>query len=381
MKPRNRFLAILFAGFVGIWGASYGDSWAQKDKVSKPTAISEQVSSTWQWPVSTPDEQGLDPKKLAELADLIRKGELCPQLRCLLVIRHGYLVVEEYFNGWQADGLHTLQSVTKSFTSALVGIAIARGAFKGVDEKVLDFFPNTGEIANMDERKKSMRLEDLLTMRSGTDYHERSPDAPHWQLNKLTRGWDKFYLDRPMISAPGTAFLYDSGGVILISAMLKNRTGMHAHEYADRYLFKPLGIEKKAWMRNQEGHSHAGGGLALTARDAAKFGLLYLNSGRWRNEQVVPESWVRESFRKHVDLAGNGQPPFGYGYLWWIFAPDPRGKTGQDIYAARGRYGQYIIVVPEHDMVVVINAMIHSVSEQNKPTEVFYDRILTAVRR
>jgi CubicO group peptidase (beta-lactamase class C family) len=156
---------------------------------------------------------------------------------------------------------------------------------------------------------------------------------------------------------------------------------MHAREYADRYLFKPLGIEKRSWLSNMEGHTHTGGGLALTARDAAKFGLLYLNNGRWANEQVVPESWVRESFRKRVDLAGEGQPPFGYGYLWWIFAPDPRGKTGEDIYAARGRYGQYIIVVPEHDMVVAINAMIHSVAEQNKPTEVFYDRILTAVRR
>jgi len=197
----------------------------------------------------------------------------------------------------------------------------------------------------------------------------------------LTTGWDKFYLDRPMLQPPGTGFLYDSGGVILISAMLKNRTGMHAAEYAERFLFNPLGIEKKTWMRNQQGHSHAGGGLALTARDTAKFGLLYLKNGRWGNEQVVPEEWVRESLQTHVDLTVAGQPPSGYGYLWWILAPDPRGNGGQAIYAARGRYGQYIFVVPEHDMVVVVYAMIPSVTDQNKPIEFFYDNILPAVRR
>jgi len=340
-----------------------------------------QTSPSWTWPVSTPDEQGLDSGKLKEAVDLIRAGERYPRLHALLIVRHGRLVVEEYFNNWQADGLHTLQSVTKSFTSALVGIAIAKGEFKGVDERVLDFFPDILGIANMDERKASMRLEDLLTMRSGTDYHERGAGSPHDQMMRLPKAWDKFYLDRPMLRQPGEEFLYDSGGVILISAMLKNRTGMHAAEYAERFLFAPLGIEKKFWLSNQEGHSHAGGGLAMAARDSAKFGLLYLNKGRWGDVQVVPENWVRESLRKHIDLAAKDQPPFGYGYLWWIFAPDPRGKTGQDIYAARGRFGQYIIVVPEHDMVVVVYAMSQPESSQDRTTELLYDRILTAVRR
>ena len=367
-RPARRFkiLIILAAGLLGVQG---------------PGLTVPQTSSSWSWPVSTPDEQGLDSGKLKEAVDLIRAGERYPRFHALLIVRHGRLVVEEYFNKWQADGLHTLQSVTKSFTSALVGIAIARGEFKGVDEKVLDFFPDIKAIANMDERKASLRLEDLLTMRSGTDYHERGDESPHNQMMRLTKGWDQFYLDRPMLQQPGTGFLYDSGGVILISAMLKNRTGMHAAEYAERFLFVPLGIEKKFWLRNQEGHSHAGGGLALTARDAAKFGQLYLNNGRWGDVQVVPESWVRESLRKRVDLAANGQPPFGYGYLWWIFAPDPRGKTGQDIYAARGRFGQYIIAVPEHDMVIVVYAMSVPGSGQDRTTELLYDRILTAVRR
>jgi CubicO group peptidase (beta-lactamase class C family) len=334
----------------------------------------------WVWPVSSPEEQGLDAQKLAGLVTEIRQGKLLPHLQELLIVRHGRLVLEEGFNGWAPGKLHTLQSVSKSFTSALVGIAIARGEFKGVDEKVLDFFPDMKGVANLDERKAAMRLEDILTMRTGTDYHENGPGSPHEQMSRLASGMDKFYLDRPMIQAPGTGFQYDSGGVILLSAMLKRRAGRHAMEYARDLLFTPLGIQKFFWFANPEGHTHTGGGLSLSGRDAAKLGQLYLDKGRWGDVQVVPESWVRESLKMHVDLTEPGQPPSGYGYLWWVWAPDPRGKSGELIYAARGRLGQYVIVVPEHDMVVVVLGDAKDRPEMAKPIEVFYDRILTTVR-
>ncbi len=339
---------------------------------------------SWEGPISKPEEQGLDGKKLAELVALIRQGERYPKLDCLLIVRHGALVVEEYFNNGHATRIHILQSVTKSFTSALVGVAIAKGEFKGVEEKILDFFPGMKGIANMDERKASIRLKDLLTMRSGADFHENGPDSPYYQMMRLTGGWDKFYLDRPMLRPPGTEFLYDSGGVLLMSAMLKNRTGMHADAYAERYLFKPLGIERKFWIKNQEGLAHTGGGLFLTARDTAKFGLLYLNKGRRGDVQIVPEDWVRESLRLHVDFEAKGPKgpgAIGYGYLWWILFPDPRGSGRQDIYAARGAHGQYIFVVPEHDMVVVVFGDTQTDSDRNKPMGFLYDSILPAVLR
>lgn len=339
-----------------------------------------QGPAAWQWPVSTPEEQGLDAKVLADVVDLIHKNDILPWLHYLIIIRNGRLVLEENFHGWESGRLHALQSVSKSFTSALVGIAIARGEFEGVDEKVLAFFPDTRGIANLDERKSALRLRDILTMRTGTDYHEDGPDSPHYQLNRLTTGWDRFYLDRTMIAAPGMSFRYDSGGVILLSAMLKARTGMHAEEYAARHLFKPLGIEKWFWVHNAEGHSHAGGGLNLTARDAAKLGQLYLNKGRWGTVQVVPEEWVEESLKMHVDLTVEGQPPAGYGYLWWVWAPDYRGKTGEYVFAARGRGGQYIIVVPEYDMVVALGGDAKTGAASGQAVSVFYDRILPAVR-
>ena len=338
-----------------------------------------QVPSAWSWPVSTPEKQGLDPVRLGELVKLIREGARYPRLHCLLIIRHGFLVVEEYFNGWQAEKLHTLQSVSKSFTSALIGMAIAKGELKGVEERVLDFFPGRNDILNMDERKASLRLIDLLTMRSGTDYHESGPDSPHFQLNKLPKGWDKFYLDRPMLRQPGTHFLYDSGGVILLSSMLKNRTGMHADAYAEGSLFKSLRIDEYFWFKNWEGHPHTGGGLNLRARDSAKLGQLYLQRGRWGKEQVVPEEWVRDSLRLHVDFKAKGQGVIGYGYLWWILAPDPAGAGRLNIAAAMGFKAQYIFVIPEHDMVVVVNGDTRSRIDQRKPIEFLYSHILPSV--
>jgi CubicO group peptidase (beta-lactamase class C family) len=382
MKAIRIVLAALLLGICSIW-AECVETGADQDKGSAQGAVIKQaeVGSNWDWPVSTPEKQGLDPEPLAELVKLMGEGARFPRLNCLLVVRQGQLIVEEYFRGFDANRVHTLQSVSKSFTSALVGMAIAKGEFKGVEERVLDFFPDMEGIANLDERKSAMRLQDLLTMRSGTDYHERGPGSPHFQLNELPTGWDRFYLDRPMQHDPGTHFLYDSGGVILLSSMLKNRTGMHADAYMERFLFAPLQIEKKFWFKNQEGHPHTGGGLHLRPRDTAKFGLLYLQGGRWRGEQVVPEDWVRESFRQRVDLGKKRTGTIGYGYLWWILAPDPNGNGEQNIFAAMGFRAQYIFVIPEHDMVVVVNGDTRSGSDQNKPIEFLYSHILPAVRK
>ncbi len=349
-------------------------------KIEEPDCKS-QDSSSFQWEISSPSEHGLDADKLTELVNLIRVGERYPRIQSLLIVRHGCLVVEEYFNKWKADRLHILQSVTKSFTSALIGMAIAQGKIKGVDEKVLDFFPDMEDIANMDERKASIRLRDLLTMRSGVDYHENGQDSPHHQLNRTPTGWDKFYLDRPMRGDPGKNFNYDSGGVILLSAILKSRIGMHADIYAENTLFKSLGIEKKFWVKNQEGHPHTGGGLALMTRDMARFGLLYLNKGKWEGKQVVPEDWIRESFKKHVDFGNQGQDVIGYGYLWWIQRPDPQGNGQEYIYAARGAKGQYIFIVPEHDMVVAVNADTKSGQQQRDIVDILYNQILPAVEK
>ncbi len=337
--------------------------------------------STGEWPRSTPEQQGLNSERLIRLMELIRDGKEFPDLHCLLIVRNGNLVVEEYFRDYSADKLHTLQSVSKSFTSALLGIAIERGEIMGVDEKVLDFFTDIRVIENMDTRKTSIRLQDLLTMRSGTDYHEGYTGSPHSTLNSLNSGWDHFYLNRPMVRDPGTHFQYDSGGVILMSSMLKDRTGMHADRYAQKYLFKPLDITRVQWFKNKEGHPHTGGGLHLLPQDMAKFGLLYLNNGEWRGTQVVPAVWVKESFQKHVNLRRKVPGVVGYGYLWWILSPDPKGAGKEFVYAAMGFRAQYIFVIPEHDMVVVVTGGTRNGVDQRKPIEFLYSHILPAIQR
>ncbi len=332
------------------------------------------------WPRATPESRGLDGPRLERLAARIEAGRDYPDLHSLLIVRHGDLVFERYFDGWNADRLHTLQSVTKSFTSALVGIAIERGAIESVDQRVLDFFESSEGIAHLDERKRRLRLEDLLTMRSGTDYHERGAGSPHSQLNALASGWDRFYLDRPMVTHPGSTFLYDSGGVILMSSLIHARTGLHADGYAQQHLFAPLGITRTRWYSNRDGHPHTGGGLDLRPRDMAKFGQLYLQRGRWGDRQIVPSEWVERSTRLHVELPRQGHN-VGYGYLWWIHEPDPDGAGEQHIYAAQGFRGQYIFVVPEHDLVVVVTGGTQNRTDQRKPISMLYEQVLPSLNR
>jgi CubicO group peptidase (beta-lactamase class C family) len=334
---------------------------------------------TTSWPVSSPAEQGLDADRLDELVRLIGEGERFPDLHGLLVIRNGYLVLETYFAGYDADDLHTLQSVTKSFTSAIIGIAIERKELAGVEEHVLDFFPDLEGIENLDDRKRAMTVEDLLTMRSGTDYHERGPDSPHFQLNRLARGWTEFILSRPMINDPGTHFQYDSGGVILMSSLIKARTGEHADAFMKEHLFEPLGIRRHRWHKNAEGHPHMGGGLSLKPRDMAKLGLLYLRKGEWEDEQIIPAEWIEASTRRQVAFSSRDRPFVGYGYLWWLLPPAEEDGEHPDILAACGFRAQYIFVIPQRDMIVVVTGGTRSGADQGNPVRFLYSHILPAV--
>jgi CubicO group peptidase (beta-lactamase class C family) len=317
---------------------------------------------------------------LSDLVARIRKGEEYPDIHSLLIVRNGFLVVEEYFAGYGADDLHTIQSVTKSITSALIGIAIDRGKIRGVTEKVLGFFPEHRDAGNVDARKAALIIEHLLTMRTGTDFHE-SPyrGSPLQHMNDLGKGWIRFVLDSAMIREPGTAFQYDSGGVILLAGILRKTTGLQADAFADKHLLEPLGISRSRWHRAGDGVPHTGGGLHLRPRDMAKFGLLYLRRGRWEDRRILPERWVEASSKRHV-AAVSPRGRTGYGYLWWILPLSRDGSGSGDLYAAMGHMGQYIFVVPQHEMVAVVTAGTSSYADQRKPIEFLYSHILEAAR-
>ncbi|HSR50325.1 MAG TPA: serine hydrolase [Acidobacteriota bacterium] len=344
------------------------------------TLLVQAASPSQEWPIpewtaASPQSQGLDGERLGAFVEGLRQGLHFPDVHSLLIVRNGYLVVEEYFGGWNRERLHEQQSVSKSFTSAIIGLALQRGDLESLDQKIVDFFPEY-EIENRDARKESMTLRDLLTMRSGTDYHERGyQGSPHAQLNSLSRGWDRFVLNRPMLRQPGTHFQYDSGGVILLSAILKQVTGLHADQYADRYFFPKIGIENTRWFRNAEGHPHTGGGLSLRPVDMARLGLLYLRGGRWGSEQVLDAEWIESSLTQQVSL--NRPNTIGYGYLWWALRPPEEG--GQTIWAAMGYKGQHIFLIPDYDMIVVTSAG-NLTSTMHAPVDLLYSQILPTVR-
>jgi CubicO group peptidase (beta-lactamase class C family) len=326
---------------------------------------------------ASPSSVGIDPAAVDRLVDRIRSG-VYRDIHSLLVVRYGKLVVEEYFNGWPADSIHTMQSVSKSVASALVGIGIEQGVFAGVDERVLDFFPQWADSLDGDPRRGRITIEDILTMRTGTDYREGFDGSPHDQLNSLATGWDRFWLERPMVTEPGTHFQYDSGGVITLSSLFKYRTGEHVIGFSREHLMRPLGITGERWYVNQEGHPHLGGGLLMRSRDMARFGQMFLQGGLWGDRQIVPHDWVERSLSRHVTF----DPPrgrfVGYGYLWWILPPDPR-TGGASIYAAVGFMGQYIFVIPEHEMVVAVTAAALNGADMNRPVEFLYSDLLPGV--
>ena len=294
------------------------------------------------WRSSTPEEQGMDSGKLIEMMEKIRDKNYA--IDNITIIRNGYLVTDAYLYPFRKNTKHVIHSVTKSFTSALIGIALDKGYIKSVKQPLLEFFPEK-TIANPDQRKRTITLEHLLNMASGLD----TQDSVRYRwagLGKMTTSedWAQYVLDLPMAQAPGKRFEYSNGVSYLLSAILQKTTKMSALEFAKKHLFGPLGITDVKWPTNTQGITIGWGKMMLRPHDMAKLGLLYLNKGRWENKQIVSEAWVEASTQKHISAT-----PFdGYGYQWWI--------NSAQYYMALGYLGQYIFVVPEKNMVVVFTS-------------------------
>jgi len=303
---------------------------------------------------STPEAQGLDSKILDRVS--LRWGR---SLHSLLIMRHGRLVFEDYYADsnhiYTRDSKHVLFSVTKSFTSALIGIAINEGFIDSIDQSVLDFFPEYN-FSNVNSRKERMTLEHLLTMTCGL-YWSEVPDND--DLRRLAFSLDsvQFILDQRMSISPGNGFRYNSGASHLLSAIIQQITGNATLEFAQKYLFKPLGIKERDidWMADSQGNAFGGVGLYLTPRSMAKFGQLYLNMGVWKGTQIIPQQWITSSTLDHIEglpLYGYARPrdPLtGYGYQWWI-------SDTLNSYLAEGYDGKIIFVQPTTSLVIVVTA-------------------------
>jgi CubicO group peptidase (beta-lactamase class C family) len=261
------------------------------------------------------------------------QGRNSLDIHSLLIIRNGYIVTDVYFYPFSQGALHDLASATKSFTSTLIGIAIDQGAIEGVEQPVLDFFPER-TVANLDANKEAMTLEDLLTMRSGFECNNQPAEIALSQV-VASSDWVQFALDLPMAAEPGTRYAYCSPNSHLLSAIIQETTGMSALAFAQEHLFGPLGVSDVIWPTGPQGNNRGWGDLKLAPHDMAKLGYLFLNEGLWDGQQVVSAAWV--------NAATSGDR---YGYQWWL---KPSG-----FYFATGVGGQEIWVLPDRDVVVVM---------------------------
>lgn len=330
-----------------------------------------------------------------------------PNIHSVLLVRNGKLVVEEYFAGMGADSLyhayhrdtlHTLQSVTKSVTSILIGIALDQHLIRGVDEKISTFFPEYADIF-ADRAKANIRLQHCLAMTAGLSWDEwerpfTDPRNDHIMMNNRADPI-RYNLERPIAVSPGAKFVYNSGLSLILGQIIDKVSGLKADQFAERYLFAPLGISEYVWWRYPNGTVHTGGGLRLRPRDMAKLGALVLNGGRWHGKQIVSAAWVKASTTQQAPSHTSWFEwwPFTwgyaflhkaplihveYGYHWWLRSFRVRGRAVAT-YSAEGRGGQFIVIVPEFQLVAVFTGWNDDTS-WDLPLDMLQRYILPAVQ-
>ena len=316
-------------------------------------------------PTSTMAEAGMDSVLINKMTAAIRNHEYS-NIHSVLIARGGKLVYEEYFTGkdeawgdpsgevtFDKDKLHDVRSISKSVVSACVGIAIAQGKLKDVNQSVFEFFPEFEEFKTGDRAK--LTIEHLLSMSSGIQWNEDVPynDPANSEIQMIGSSDPvKFVLSQPMDTVPGSVWKYNGGTTQLLAAIIKKVSGQDVDEFARTNLFEPLGITTFEWTK-YPGMSlpAAASGLRLRPRDLLKFGLLYYNNGQSNGKQILPAEWVRSSFETHVAKPNNE----GYGYQFWIWNNNYHGSEVRMVVAV-GNGNQRIFFNKEADLVVVTTA-------------------------
>ena len=292
------------------------------------------------WRTSTPEEQGMDSEKLVKLLEWIENDGA--DFHNLLVIRHGYVVLDASTYPFKTSQPHWMSGIACSTVSALTGIAIDQGYIKSVDQSIWDFFSKE-TTANMDAKKEAITLAHLLTATPGLGLGQNM-----YKLTADDQSWVQYMLDQPMMFAPGQLCLFSDGFPHLVSAIISKATGKSAFEFAQPNLFGPLGMTNVSWWADPQGVSEGCDGVAWSAYDLAKLGYLYLHHGEWDGQQIVSPGWIETSTSPLVDMHS---PPTFLGYLW---ANSKCGtRNDYSCYAASG-VGISLWVVPDLDLIVVV---------------------------
>jgi len=310
---------------------------------SQEETFDSELREPYHWPVSTPEAQGLDSSIFENAFD---EAEKMLYIYSLLVVRNGHLIAERYFHLQDKYDANNVYSVSKSFTSALVGIAFRENYLHSLEQKMLDFFPEYIS-AGLDSRKYDITLKHLLTMRAGFDFDESEED---WNQYWNSSNWIRYAIELPLRYEPGEIFYYSTPQTNLLSGIITKTSGMSTKEFAEKYLFTPLNISIRSWHQDPQGIYTGGHEMFYTPRDMARFGYLYLNNGLIDGNQIIPEEWVRDSIEYDSRFESDWGPMTerGYGYKWWL------GKIHDyEIFHASGMGGQYIMNIPELNMVIV----------------------------
>ena len=327
--------------------------------------------------VATLEDVNIDSVLMEKAVNEINRGKF-DEVHSLLIFTDDKLVFEEYFEGhkfqwdapkahgelvtWDRSMVHPVMSVTKSITSTCIGIAIDEGFIESVHQSIFDYLPEHQHL-NTDGKDK-ITIEHLLTMTSGLEWDEwgASLTTPE---NDITGLW--FYcgedpitciLERPLVNEPGTSFTYSGGNMIVLGEIIKNAAKMTFDEFSEKYLFEPLGIDSSHWDQFENGVIDGAGGLDITPRDMAKIGVTFLNNGVWNGKQIISEQWVAKSATSFpgndgINVPGTDERNTGYSYSWWTKSFSDSGKEINIFYAA-GWGGQFIMVTPELNTVIVL---------------------------
>jgi CubicO group peptidase (beta-lactamase class C family) len=300
-------------------------------------ALSTAAAAAEPLPRGTPEEQGVS--SAAVLTFIQEADRQVNTMHSFMLVRHGRVVAEAWWKPEAPDKPHVMHSLSKSFTSTAVGLAVGEGKLS-VDDPVLKFFPNEAP-PEPSAKLKAMRVRDLLTMTTG---HQTEP-----KFSSETP-WVRTFLAHPVEHKPGTHFLYDTPGSYMLSAIVTKVTGQRVLDYLRPRLFEPLGIENPEWGTSPQGISQGGFGLKLRTEDIAKFGLLYLQQGMWKEKQLVPATWVGQATSKQVS---NGSDPErdwdqGYGFQFW--------RCRHGAYRGDGKDGQFCVVLPDQGAVIAMTA-------------------------
>jgi len=290
---------------------------------------------------STPEAEGVSSEAIVGFVEAADKN--VDTFDSFMILRHGKVIAEGWWKPNSAEAPHIMNSVSKSFTSTAIGLVIQKHKLK-LDDPVLKFFPADAPPIPSDYLK-AMNVRDLLTMSGG---HAVEPKAGEAGPSV------KRFLAQPVVFQPGTHFLYNTMGSYVLSAIVTKVTGQSALEYLRSRLFEPLGIDNARWDSSSEGNSLGGYGLYLRTEDMAKFGLLYLQQGRWNGKQLVPRKWVEQATSKQISNAAEDHAKIGpdwkegYGFQFW--------RCRHNAFRSDGAGGQFIVVMPDQDVVVAITA-------------------------